>query len=60
MDTAKQFELDWSDGSTLKFSSVKSGNVKELMIAELVGIPINTMCVSTGWGSEGKWKVDFM
>ena len=30
------------------------------MEAPLIGIPINTMTVTTGWGSSGKWTVDFL
>ena len=30
------------------------------MEAPLINIPIETMTVTTGWGSEGKWTVDFL
>ena len=63
-DGPKSFELDWSDGESLKLSSIEAIEGKtqiRVMKCKLdPTIPINTMCVSTGWGSRGTWKVQLI
>ena len=60
MNEARTFELDWSDGHTLKFMLVNGENREEFMKCPLQpNIPMNTMCIGTFWGSTGKWNIKF-
>ena len=55
------FELDWSDGQTLKVSSEEKIYFECSMEIPLTpDIQIKTMAVSTGWGSEGNWVITFL
>ena len=56
----KTFELDWSNGQTLKVFEIEGENSDLILEAPLhQTIQIRDMSVSTGSGSEGNWKVEF-
>jgi hypothetical protein len=57
----KTFELDWSDGISLKLFSVEQDDIKLLMSAPLVpDIPIKIMTVTTDLNSRGKWNIQLL
>ena len=58
-DDPKTFELDWSDGYSLKLWSVEDEHTELVLVVPLIpNIPIRTLAVST-WSTRGTWAIKF-